>query len=416
MLSAAVPSGAAPPESAFGTGGLADGRLTPVSSADGRRLRIVVPVEITMGLAGDLGTPAAPAPALRPVAPRPDYGVYDKGNEALTIKTSDYPKRNGFDPSFLDANDPTLKVPLPKPAQGMAATFNIGGAKTPELKYWNFSVMLHAKRRLALFSAGHVDFQQRRKQAGDATWIADSRAKGNQIGKEFYKKQADLEATDRTSNPFDQGHLHMQAHATWGPTPAKANVVGADTFHYPNCAPQFFQYNQGHPDKQEPGDKGTKLWRGLEDFITDRLAAASNKRCIVITGPIFDAPKSTTVGGKPKVNLKGNRSPDPTFGGVKIPKMFYKIVCVVRSGKLAASAFVISQEDYLAKIKKLKPGVLERFAEALTQSQATVYRVAIADLEKVTGLDFGLGGRSIPWFENAGAGSGQIVSWEDVAV
>ena len=124
----------------------------------------------------------------------------------------------------------------------------------------------------------------------------------------------------------------MQAHATWGSTKARANVFGADTFHYPNCAQQFFQYNQGRPGKQEPGDKGTKLWRGLEDFIADRLAAAQSKRCIVVTGPIFDAPKSKLVGGKPRVDLEGKGTADPTFGGVKIPKMFYKIVCVVRTG------------------------------------------------------------------------------------
>jgi hypothetical protein len=84
--------------------------------------------------------------------------------------------------------------------------------------------------------------------------------------------------------------------------------------------------------------------------------------------------------------------------------------------ELAASAFVISQEDYLAKIARLKPGVTEAFTEALTQAQATLYRVSIPDLEKVTGLDFGLAGRSIPWFEGARARSAQITSWADLAL
>jgi endonuclease G len=411
VLSAAVPTGG---EMTFGDA--PDGQPKLISSHDGRRMRIVVPVEITLGIAG-AGPDGAPAPPLpgptAPASSEPDYGVYPTGEEALTIK-KDYEKRNGFDPKFLDPSDADLHVPLPKPKAGLAAKFTIDGKKTSELRYWNYSVMLHADRKLALFAAGHVDFAQKKKQTGDATWIPDKRAKSGQTGAEFYKKQKEVEATDRTSNPFDQGHLHMQAHATWGSTSDKANVFGADTFHYPNCAPQFHQYNQGRPDKHEPGDKGTKLWRGLEDFISDKFASGQNRRCMVITGPIFDAPKSPIVDGRPHVNLKGKKAPDPKFGGLKIPKMFFKIVCVVRSGKLAASAFVISQEDYIAKIDRLKPGTNESFIEALTQAQATLYRVTIPDLEKVTGLDFQLEGRSIPWFESARGHAGEIAAWADL--
>jgi endonuclease G len=409
-----------------GDGGGGGGTVGGVrySTANGR-VRVLVPVEITMGIAG-AGEPAGPQPPqLRgpldgpPAAPAAarDYSVEEKGNEALTIKTSDYAKRNGFNPQFL-GDSAKLKVPLPKPTKnGLAASFTIDGKKTSEIRYWNFSVALHADRKLALFSIGHVDFAQKKKQSGDATWIADSRAKDKQVGREFYKKQGTFES-DRTSNPFDQGHLHMQAHATWGESVERANIVGADTFHYPNCAPQFFQYNQGHPDVQAPGDKGTKLWRGLEDFVADRIASAQNKKCVIITGPIFNAPVSKMENGQPKVNLAGKSSPDPTFGGVQIPKMFYKIVCAVKSGELAVSAFVISQEDYIKKIARLKPGANEAFitdfSEALTEAQARVYRVTIPQLERATGLDFGLEGRSQPWFESTRVQEGLIGSWDDL--
>jgi endonuclease G len=79
--------------------------------------------------------------------------------------------------------------------------------------------------------------------------------------------------------------------------------------------------------------------------------------------------------------------PDAAFGGVKIPKMFFKVMAY-RAGKaLKARAFVVTQEDLLTTIDRLH--ATESTAAVLSDLEVRLYQVKIADLEKLAGLDFG---------------------------
>src|SRR5947208_1987598 len=60
---------------------------------------------------------------------------------------------------------------------------------------------------------------------------------------------------DRTANPFDRGHLVRRLDSTWGDTVDEAKQHGDDSFHFTNCSPQFWSFNQGK-----------QLWAGLEDY------------------------------------------------------------------------------------------------------------------------------------------------------
>ncbi len=368
-----------------GAGSSVDAGEIQVRSDGAGNLRILIPVDIKVGAHGVAAlAPAAPAaPAALPVQlvdPQVPLAI-----EKVLVNQSNYTKRNGYDPKFLGA----ATVPLPKvKSQKPGKVFRLSGKKA-ELKYWNYSVVLNQARALAYFSAANVDassFRGNRDAEGD-TWFRDTRVdaldKAAQTGAEFYKKQSSFEA-DRALNPFDQGHLTRRSDLQWGPDDETAKRNGDDSYHYTNCTPQHWQFNQN-----SRASAATGIWFRLEDAAVASLADGATRLC-VINGPVFDAPlcKAGT-DGRLRLDLKGKRVPDEAFGGVKIPKQFFKVIAYVSEQALKAKAFVVTQEDLLAGISRLRPE-----EAALTPLEIRLYQVRIAELERLTGLDFGpLAGR-----------------------
>jgi len=356
-----------------------DATQIQVRSDGAGNMRILIPVDIRVGAQG---LPVVPTITAAPaVAPAPFVGAQGPlVVEKVVINQSTYAKRNGYNPKFLGA----AAVPLPKvAAESFGKVFLLSGNKA-ELKYWNYSVVLNRTRALAYFSAANVDaanFRGNRDADGD-TWFRDTRVdavdKAAQTGAEFYKKQSAFEA-DRTLNPFDQGHLSRRSDLQWGASDKTAKRNGDDSYHYTNCTPQHWQFNQN-----SRASAATGIWFRLEDAAIDSLADGAKRLC-VINGPVFDAPlcKAGT-DGRLRLDLKGKRVPDETFGGVKIPKQFFKVVAYVSGQALKAKAFVVTQEDLLAGIARLRPE-----EAALTALEIRLYQVRIAELERLTGLDFG---------------------------
>ena len=301
--------------------------------------------------------------------------------EKVVVNQTNYAKRNGYSSRFLGAG---ATVPLPKVAAETFGKLFLLPGKKAELKYWNYSVLLNRTRALAYFSAANVDaakFRGNRDADGD-TWFRDTRVdavdKAAQTGNEFYKKQSTFEA-DRALNPFDQGHLTRRSDLQWGPSDATAKRNGDDSYHFTNCTPQHWQFNQN--SRATPA---TGIWFRLEDAAIASLADGATRLC-VINGPVFDAPlcKAGT-DGRLRLDLKGKRMPDEAFGGVKIPKQFFKVIAYVSGQALKAKAFVVTQEDLLAGIARLRPE-----EAALSALEIRLYQVRIAELEQLTGLDFG---------------------------
>jgi len=351
---AASDSAAPPPPEVLHDDAAPAGRLSP----DGRSLTITVPVTLSIGLGG-LGAPApssAPsvaATARPPVVPADDASP---GIENVVIDQSNYDRRPGFDSAFLGTGK--LAVPLPKLSAALrrnAVRLTEGAGADPTLlRYYNYSAVMNGARRLAFYSAVNIDGPQRRdvgKREGDR-WYIDKRIPEKfQVGESFYNAVV-LDEAKRT-RVFDRGHLVRRLDATWGPTAAEAKRNGDDTFHFTNCTPQHWQFNE---QKQ--------FWAGIEDYVLAKVENADRRAC-VINGPVF-------------------RNDDDKRAGVAIPRQFFKIAVFAKGGKLAAAGFLLSQADLLArdlpKEEALKPP---------TDRQAAVFQVKIAQIAKLTGLDFG---------------------------
>ncbi len=351
--------------------------------------RILIPVEIGVRIP-IAQTPVVPVPA--PMFPG-RAGADDQTSgtfgptEAVQIDTGNYPRRNGYNPKFL--GEGTLSVPLPRLQADIKPQMLIIKGTSGELKYWNYSVVLHKARGLAFFSAANIDpALGKGNRAGDG-WIRDSRVDAinsdAQVGNEFYKKQKTFEATeDRSKNPFDQGHLTRREDLQWGRTETIAKRNGDDSFHYPNCAPQHFEFNQAR--------KVNGIWNRLEQMTT-QIAGDGATFC-VFNGSIFDAPLCVEGDdGRLHLNLRGDPKTDPTFGGIRIPRQFYKVIVWPEESKLRVAAFVVTQEDLLAKVNRLRRSESTREAAlleaGLSEDEVRLYQVTLEDLEHATRLDFG---------------------------
>jgi endonuclease G, mitochondrial len=340
---------------------------------------LVVPIRIPMPLLRK-DIQGIPAPAVKITAQdnarasKPRVGTLNGlSMEAVHIDQSTLASRPGYQPNYLGTGE--LAVPLPKIPASLKAKIATLKAKTTqsELKYFNYSVVMNKERKLAFFSIVNIDGSQQQdvgKREGDS-WLRDPRIDPEfQIGDEFYRKQSELEV-DRTNNPFDRGHLVRRLDATWGATVDEAKEHGDDSFHFTNCSPQFWSFNQGK-----------QLWAGLEDYTRDILLQNEDKG-IVMNGPIFDGPDAVDA---ELPDPSGPAHKDPTFGGVSIPKYFWKILITKSNGGLQAAAFIVSQRNLIMEIDRIQEAEI---FEKLSAAQVRVFQVSITDLAKLTKLDFG---------------------------
>ncbi|MDG4827408.1 DNA/RNA non-specific endonuclease [Asanoa sp. WMMD1127] len=242
-----------------------------------------------------------------------------------------YAGRSGFDPDFLGRRLALPTLDVADAATGPAAPDGV-------LRYHHFSVVMHARRRLAILSAANLDGRRRftHVTSGDR-WIVDPRLPAAQTGEDLY-----------AGNDLDRGHLTRRADQLWGDTRDEAAAAVADTYHFSNCAPQHRDFNQNNA-----------TWQGLEDYILTTVAD-QRLRANVYTGPILDPD-------------------DPIYRGVRLPRAYWKVVAVATDGAAVhATAYLIEQTDLLSDLDRSPPlGPYRTF-------QTSVRHVAAR-----TGLGFG---------------------------
>lgn len=277
-------------------------------------------------------------------APRVGQFVASAGaaivDEAISIDP-DYSNRQGYDPDFLGHAE---RVPLPRLSEALqqrAAVNNQagGGADRYVLPYHHFSIVMNRERMLAMYTAVNID--------GSAAWEiernADRWVRDPRIGPN--------EQTDNAlyaNNQLDRGHLVRRLDPAWGETKRLATFANDDTFHFTNCCPQHANFNQS-----------TATWLGLENYILDN-AIAEGRRVSVFSGPLL-------------------LDDDRTYRGVKLPGQFWKVLLLLKNGKLSASAYLLSQKRLISNLRD----------EAFSDNGAVAhFQVPLHRLEERTGLDF----------------------------
>lgn len=302
-----------------------------------------------------LGYPEQERLAATLIAPTPNRPlnpiISDKANTPTLENRrpkSDYDKRNGYQPFFLD-----IEIPAPKLNEAIRrwgpATPNIQTGQA-ELPYYNFSIWMSYNRRLPFVAAVNVDGQnhnaQNRRAFGNDKWVYDERIPENlQIGNWFYSN----EPVEHGKNYFDRGHIVRRTEPTWG-SDHIAQLANDDTFHWTNCSPQYKTFNQQ-----------SKYWQGLEDYLLEDGAVAHHKKLTLFSGPIFS-------------------NEDTEHRGVLIPKQFFKVaVYVDQQGILRSAAFVLDQSKWVDFIDFERAPALDIKA----------VRRSIGWLESQTGINFG---------------------------
>lgn len=281
-------------------------------------VRIIIPLEVTVRL-GAAQVPTASG-GLAPVEAEAEELV-----PRQPFHDTDYSNRRGFDANLLGL---AVELPVPEDADVLARTKDGGTV----LDYNNFTVMMHAERRLALVTASNVTTEASLKQPEPGRnysrkglsdlgprdieqWFLDPRMEARfQLPDVFFTQ-------DRGA--FDKGHLVRREDVAWGRTYAAVKAANGDTYHVTNCSPQVKGFNQSA--------HGVDNWGDLENHV---LAQAGGERLCVLAGPVLSATDPIFVG-------KGD-------GGAvlraKIPERFWKVVVARTGGALASFAFILEQD------------------------------------------------------------------------
>lgn len=344
------PASARPQETSTGT------RSEAVMDAT-TELKLHIPLEVTVrigGVAAATVTAGATAPERGPALQR----ALTAGAEAVRVDL-DYGNRTGYDAGFI----PGFRVPLPKLSAKLAKQLGKLDADEPdaasgELRYEHFSVKLNRPKRMAIFTATNIDGDTWRSINRDTGEISDA-AEGDRwfldprVNPRYYLDQTFYGAW---SHLFDRGHLTRRTDPTWGDDD-EARRANADTFHFTNCSPQHFRFNQT-----------SKYWQGAERYVLENglLASASKGRISVFQGPVFDDDE------------------DLWADDVQIPSQFFKVIVWKSSKAARAVGLLVSQKELLGEERRNlgQP-------KALANVDVGQWRVPVSRIEGLTGLDFG---------------------------
>lgn len=340
------------------SGGLSESlplRQEALMTTSDQEFRISVPLEITVriGKAGSERSALAAGPVQAPTVEK----TLARGAEGIRIDT-DYASRKGYDSTFI----PGVEIPLPAMSERLTrqiAPLRAGepNAEKGVLKYEHFSVVLNKSKRIAIYSATNIDgrtYLSVNRDTGEVSngaegdrWFIDPR-----ISETFYLKQDFYSAW---SHYFDRGHLTRRTDPTWG-TEEEAERANADTFHFTNCAPQHFRFNQT-----------ARFWQGAERYVLENgvLAADSGAHIVVFQGPIF------------------NNQIDLWADEFQIPSSYFKIIVWKGRAGLKSVGLVVDQLPLMGEERRNLGQPRDLPAVNVAQ-----WRVPIKSIESRTGLEF----------------------------
>lgn len=274
---------------------------------------------------------------------------------SATSPDASYGNRDGFQRDFLEGAPIDLAAIIAPRAAEVAPLRDGRQGAEAQLDYEHFSLLMNAGRRLAFFTATNIDgarYLAIDRGSGQPSlleeadrWVEDSRIDSRYVtGQAFYSEY---------SRWFDRGHLTRRSDPTWG-TAAEAVRANKDTFHFTNCSPQHFRFNQS-----------LQYWQGVERYILESGVLESKRKISVLTGPVL--------------NDQWRQ-----YAEWQVPLMFWKVVLRIGSaGQPQATALLVSQADLLDEPRRVLP-----HAEVTPRPSVDEYRVTVSALETLTGLDF----------------------------
>lgn len=297
----------------------------------------------------------------------------------MTAVIEDLVDRPGYNPEFLG---PGLTIPLPRTIKKLTNDLAEAVTGGHELRFMTYTVLLSRSTRLPVVSAANCDRSKEDTSVKRREWwepdprlaLDASDSETLQVAQAWYDEQPQ----DAGGKIFDRGHLTAFENGRWGQEPL---ARGKDTFWFTNCAPQWREFNE------------TGLWRQLERWATKQGTGPVT----MFNGPIFDAPNSSAVtvsrkdGPEDVYELQLGEPPavDRVVNGVPIPKLFFKVACYRVGDKLGIQSFVVTQEGGLAEVKNALDEA-DGFEAAEVPAKLTIYEVSVEDIQRLTGLQFGL--------------------------
>jgi endonuclease G, mitochondrial len=260
----------------------------------------------------------------------------------------DFSECNGYQSKFLGSKH---TIPLPQPQAAIKKHLaKADSGNSTELKYFNYSVLYHASRKLPLISAVNVD-------GDDAVRLDHTKRKDNWLRDNRLDFDIQLDDKYYTNSGFDRGHMSRREDANWGSSADEAKRNADLTCMFTNACPQVPQLNQS-------SRKG--LWGRLEKIILETGAKAEIGKTAKIT--VFNGPI-----------LKND---DPFFRNIQIPVEFFKIVLwLTDKDTLKATAFKLSQINQLNITEEEQLDVDQNI-------EFKEFQCSIASLQKITKIDF----------------------------
>lgn len=288
-----------------------------------------------------------------------------------TKKTSDnYSDRKGYSKKFISNKD---SVSLPDFSK-ISNIFKAGIKKESvyEIPYYNFSVILHSKRKLPLFTACNIDGDKFVDTERKNSWRDDPRAKGFTLGRKLYSAE---------KSNFDKGHMTAREDPAWGDDKKSAFLADQDTFHYTNAVPQHHGLNN-------------ETWKELEQTVLKKGTIKSRRKICVFTGPVLDENDPLFV-----TKVDGEE--------IQIPLKFWKVIVWKKKDKgLHAVGFVMSQEDLLKRDNTIKTKARMKAAmppedifENIKFKDGKSYQVQVSLIEKSAKIKFGWKNVKFPYKE-----------------
>ncbi|ESZ04411.1 MULTISPECIES: DNA/RNA non-specific endonuclease [unclassified Mesorhizobium] len=255
-----------------------------------------------------------------------DRGELTSSDGAGRLKTPihdpDYSTRKGYDPGFLG-----VSVPAPSPAPETVVA--VDGKMM--IAYHHFSLALHMKRRLALFTASNVDASpaarkpepsysyDRKSLTGldkneTERWLVDPRiAPAFQLPGRFFSNE---------KGAFDKGHAVRRHDVAWGSSFREVQFANGDTYHFTNCLPLAAGFNQSA--------QVIDNWGDVENFVMEQ---ARSSRISIFTGPSLadDDPIFVGVGDIEPIR-------------VQISREYWRVIVAFDGSQLLSFGFVLRQQ------------------------------------------------------------------------